>query len=129
MANAHRGELAFDVEGKEYTLHFSANAICELEDKLDRSFLSISKDLAAASTDPTQIRMSTLRAIFWSGLRDHHPDIDLQIAGELMIKAGGLAKAMDMISEAFTRAFPAAETKAARPPKGVQRKNGTGLDS
>lgn len=129
MANPHKGQLEFEADGRRLTLHYSTNAICELEDELDRSFISISKEMAAATTEPDRIRFSTLRAILWAGLRDHHPEIDIKSAGDLMISVGGVVKAMQLISEGFSRAFPAPESKGARPPKGVRTRNGIGLDS
>jgi hypothetical protein len=133
MANPHRGEVSFDADGKSYTLHFSTNAICELEDKLDRSFVSISNDLAKAVSAPDKIRMTTLRAIFWAGLQDHHPEIDLKAAGKLILSTGGMLGVMNLITEGFARAFPDPETKGARPqstpPQIVANGDGTGLTS
>lgn len=124
MANPNKGEVAFDAGGKSYTLHFSTNAICELEDKLDRSFIAISSELAKAASAPEKIRLTTLRAIFWAGLQDHHPDIDLKAAGKLVVAAGGMAGVMKLISEGFERAFPDPETKDARPTNGVTAETG-----
>lgn len=131
MANPHKGEVAFDADGKTYTLRFSSNAICELEERLDKSFTKIGAELqAAVETDPASIRFGTLRAIFWAGLQDHHPDIDLAAAGDVMIAAGGAVQAMALIGGAFVAAFPAREGGAGNPPKGAgKRKAGTGRAS
>jgi hypothetical protein len=125
MANPHKGDVSFDAHGQTFTLCYSANAICEIEDVLDTSIMALSTKLAKAAKDPNSVRMSTIRAVLWGGLREHHPDIDLKAAGDLIPAAGGLMVIMNKISEAFQRAFPTPETKGARPPRGAARA-GTG---
>lgn len=125
MANPHKGELAFEAGGKTYTLRFSTNAICELEDKLDRSFLSISGDLAKAVTEPDKVRFGTVRAIMWAGLRDHHPNLTVEEAGEIMTQVGGMLPAVGLVTDAFVLAFPSPEAKDSNPPRPDQ-KIGTG---
>lgn len=118
MANPHRGEVSFDAEGAAYTLRYSANSICELEDLLNRSIVSVSEEMASWSKDSLKIRMSLIRAVFWAGLRDRHPEMTIREAGELILSAGGILKAMEYISEAFSAAFPSEEGNgAARPTK------------
>ncbi len=129
MANPHRGELSFEVDELTYTMAFSTNSICELEEKLGRAFMSIAKELEQYIQQPETIRISTLRAIFWSGLRKHHPHLTLEDAGDLMTGSGGALKAMELISEGFARAFPTPESKGARPPKAGQNGDGTGMPS
>lgn len=125
MANPHKGEVEFEAVGKTYKLRYSTNAICELEDKLDRSFTSIARDIVDAAKQPEKVRFGTLRAIFWAGLQDCHPDLSVKDAGDLMVEVGGVAEAMQLISEAFVLAFPAQEeTKGGRP---TQLKKGRGI--
>lgn len=123
MANAHKGELAFTAGAKDYTLRFSANAICELEQQVDRAAADI---VAALGGTP---RYSLIRAVLWAGLTEHHPAITLKTAGEIMDELGGLAAAMRVVTKGLVLAFPdapqGAETKAEDPPNGA----GTGPDS
>lgn len=118
MANPQRGEVSFDAGGKTYTLHYSANALCELEDLLDKGIIELTTEMQGWEKNPGKIRFKTIRAMFWAGLRDHHPEIDVAGAGELVTNAGGILGAVDLIGRAFGVAFPDAKTKGARPPKG-----------
>lgn len=131
MANAHKGEIAFEAGGKSYTLRFSTNAICELENALDRSIISISQDLVNAEKNPESLRFSTLRAILWAGLREHHPGMTLVEAGDVMTEIGGLSKAVELIAEGFTLAFPEPQANGAARPQKPSRppKTGIGLAS
>ena len=131
MANKHKGEVTFETDGKNYTLRFSTNAICELEGVLDRSIISISQDLINAEKDPERLRFSTMRAILWAGLREHHPSLTLAEAGDVMTEMGGLAKAVEIIAEGFALAFPEPQANGADRPQKPSRptKAGIGLAS
>jgi hypothetical protein len=126
MANPHRGELAFEVAGKKYTLQYSHDALVELEQELDRGIIGIINELQTWTKDPERIRLSWVRALLWAGLRKHHPDLDLMAAGELITDAGGIGEVVNLAGEGLGRAFSAPETKGPRPRK---RPNGTGTDS
>lgn len=148
MGNPHRGEVSFDVAGKSYTLHYSTDAICALEEESDRGFIDISSEMLSwnppldgggkakeeteeqARVRVSRIRVSLVRMVFWAGLRDHHP-MSVKAAGELMADAGGLAAVLPLVWQGFERAFPAPESKDARPPvKGQSEStNGIGLGS
>lgn len=127
MANPLKGEISFQADGKEYVLQYSNNALVELEDRLDRGIVDISDELVRWSKEPKNLRLGTIRAVFWAGLRQYHPEVDLIEAGELITRAGGLLKAAELIGKAFERAFPAPETKGRNPRKA--KVNGTGMDS
>lgn len=123
MANPHKGEVAFKDGGKEYKLSFSANALCELEDLMNLGVNEITTRLGQAD----KLRIKTVRAVFWAGLTDHHEGITVKEAGEMLTRLT-VAKAVELIAEAFTRAFPEAGGEAeARPPKPDQA--GTGQNS
>lgn len=107
MANPHRGEVALKVGDLDYKLSFSINAMCELEDLMDRPIAEIASSL----NDPASLRMSTVRAIAWAALRDHHPDVDIKSAG-IMVTSIGINVAMEAIGRAFAMAFPEAQGKA-----------------
>lgn len=128
MANPHKGELSFEAEGKTYTLVYTNNALVELEDKLDRGIVDLSLEMQSWAKDPQKIRLGLLRAVFWAGFIEHHPDVDVRAAGELITKIGGVAKVTDIVGEALSRAFPA-EVNGARPPKASPAKPGTGQRS
>jgi hypothetical protein len=128
LSNPHKGELSFEADGKFYTLRFSTNAICELEDELDRGIVDIAAEMSSWANDSKRIRLGFLRAVFWAGLRDAQPDIDIKAAGELILSAGGIATVSGLIGTAFERAFPGPETKGSRPTRKVPTvaQHGTG---
>jgi hypothetical protein len=87
LANKNKGEVSFEVNEKSYTMRFSANALCELEDVLNMGV----NDVAEQMAKPKNLRIKTVRGIFWAGLRDYHPEITITQAGELIGKAFTLA--------------------------------------
>lgn len=121
MANPHKGEVGFDAGGTAYKLSFSANALCELEDQLDKGINEISEALG----DAKKLRLKTLRAVFWAGLLDHHEGISIKAAGEIVTMLG-VGPAVALIGKAFERAFPEAEAEKADPPKPGSPADGTG---
>jgi hypothetical protein len=102
MAKA-KGEVSVEADGKTYTLVFSINALCELEDKLGASV----SDIAALSTNGK--RFGTIRTVFWAGLQEHHPDLTLKDAGRI-ITAMGIPAADAAVGEAFSLTFPEVRT-------------------
>lgn len=102
MANPARGEVALAVADTEYTLKFSTNAICELEDRLDKGLNVIVANME---------RLTTVRALLWAGLRAKHPEVTITQAGE-MIDRIGMAQATEVIGKALTAAFPTPEADA-----------------
>lgn len=147
MANPHKGEVALAAAGATYMLVYSADALCQLEDLLGRGIIDISLEIMswgpkldaegrplpetpdAALKRVQAIRMTTVRALLWAGLQEHHPDVDLKAAGTLMIAAGGLDGVMPKIGAAFALAFPEAETSAAHPPQRRPARTGRGRAS
>lgn len=123
MGNKNRGEVSFDAGGKTYTLRYSIDAICEMEAELDKGFVAIAGDLS----NPDKISVTLVRAVLWAGLREHHNEVTIKEAGELMVLAGGLTAVMFVISEALTHAFPdnAKKTNSSGP----QKEAGTGSRS
>lgn len=106
MANPARGEITFKVADTEYTLKFSTNAICELEDRLDKGLNTIVANME---------RLSTVRALLWAGLRAKHPEVTIQQAGEIIDRCG-MAEATEIIGKALSVAFS--------PPDETSPKNG-----
>lgn len=142
MANPHKGEVSFDVDGVTYTLHYSTNAYCELEDLLGRGFGDIAMEMQSwspplgpdkkplpetaevAQKRIGKIKLSLMRAVFWAGLRDRHPDITVRQAGDLMSDMGGGGPVMEQVSRAMAAAMPdeAAGAGDARPRKPADQK-------
>jgi hypothetical protein len=100
LANKNRGEVSFEANEKSYTMRFSANALCELEDVLNMGV----NDVAEQMSKPKNLRIKTVRGIFWAGLRDYHPEITIQQAGEL-IQDITLPRCLELIGKAFNLAF------------------------
>lgn len=82
MANQHKGEVAFKAGEESYTLSYSANAYCELEDALGMDVNGIIQMVGASAT----VKLSTLRIIFWKGLEDHHEGISFDEAKRILKK-------------------------------------------
>ena len=104
MANPHKGETSFEVDGKVYTLVLGTNAICELESAIDKGIDEIAMSLT---------RLSMLRGVLWAALRAHHPEITLADAG-VMIDKVRRVPVMNAVNAALVAAFPkpSADAKA-----------------
>ena len=87
MANPNRGGVSVRVGDDEWTFSFSINALCELEDLLDKPVAQI----VATLGDPDNMRISNVRAMVWAALLDHHKDITLNEAGDVSSKVGTMA--------------------------------------
>jgi hypothetical protein len=101
--NPHKGEVALTAGDKAYTLRLSINAMVDVETLLDKGINEI-----ITSLDPETVRISTLRALLWGALREHHPQVSIFDAGDLISEIGA-AVAGEKIGEALKAAFPAAE--------------------
>lgn len=114
MANGNRGEVTLQVgeneETKTYTLRYSANALCDLEDAINMPVLQITDMM----TDPRKISMKLVRAMLWAGLKEKHPNITILQAGDIVQKLS-LSRAYSKIEEAFRRAFPEANVEGENP--------------
>lgn len=129
MANPHKGEVELVAGEERYTLRFSIDAICSLESSTGKGLPALIGEIS----DPDTMSVARLRDMLLAALAEHHPDITLKQAGELIVPAGGFIKVFEKVSEAIAVAFPAADPaapkeKGARPPKGP-RQGGTGRPS
>jgi hypothetical protein len=108
MGNKVRGQTDFEVGDSTYSLHFTANGMCELEAAAGCSTMAFLKrlDEAAASSD---LSIGDVRLLFWAGLKEHHPEITVQQAGSLMQELGGIDKAMALAGEAVAASMPKSE--------------------
>lgn len=127
MANPHKGEVDFQAGDKTYTLRYSNNALCQLEEAMGKTIIEISNELASWAKEPDKVSLSTVRKVFWAGLGGGKK-MTLEAAGDIIDEAGGLSVVMEAISKALERTFEAG-TKDARPPNGADRQNGIGLPS
>ena len=121
MTNPVKGEASFRIGDTTYTLAYGFAALCEVEDVAGAPLPELLAELAAKKP-----RMRTIGAFILGGLRKHHPQIDLDTAGELLmanqpVVVGAMAKAL----EASLPKAPSAGGKA--PPKPTtNRRRGTG---
>lgn len=119
MANPLKGEVDFSVEDQTYRLRLSINEIIQVEDLLDIGIIA----LAGMFSTPQALKAGTVRAVLWGALREHHPDVDLLEAGEIMGRAR-LQPTIEHVAKALQAAFPPVEGKE-RPSQG-KRQVGTG---
>ena len=136
MANPERSEVAVTIDGTEYTLRFSTNAIVALETETGERAIPFVKriftDIRAPHERPetkgktkgktgepelvSDIGIGDLRVIAWAGLRDHHAHLSLADVGDLMDQARqeGLAL-VNPVMKAFALAL--AEMTGGNPPR------------
>jgi Protein of unknown function (DUF3356). len=112
MANAARGSVALQAGDTAYTVSFSVNALCELEEVFGRP----APKLGEIFDDSENIRISDVRKLILCGLHDHHPDVTEKDAGAIA-GAAGLQACMDAITRAFQLAFPEATGNSKNPQK------------
>lgn len=113
MANPHKGEIELQAGDESYVLRYSIDAICTLEDQLDKGFPAI----AAEMGNPDKMRISSVRQVLLAGLRENHPQITLKQAGELIVSAGGAVVVLGKVAEAFAAAFPETEASGTKSPR------------
>lgn len=112
MGNQTRGIVDVAAgDGKTVRLQFTANAMCEVEDKTGKGFLEFLAEFEAASVAGT-MRAHDMRLLVWGGMIEHQPEATLQEAGRLITAMGGLAGAADYLGKAIMAALPAADTTA-----------------
>jgi hypothetical protein len=121
-SNPRKGEVEFTLGEKSYTLLFSINALCVLEERMGGgSFV----ELANAMRDPDKVGLSTLRTLFWSGLYERHEELTEKEAGQLMHDLG-LVEASNLVMKAFTLSFPEVKAPGPLPQAGKKRAVSTG---
>ena len=106
MGNPIKGTVSVEADGQTYTLSYSVNALCELEDATGKDLTDIAQHFAELARGG-KIPMRMTRALVWAGLRDHHPEITQEDAGRIMtvVGVGGI---MAAALRAFVLAFPEA---------------------
>ncbi|MEP6827917.1 MAG: hypothetical protein ABJA10_07565 [Aestuariivirga sp.] len=100
MANENRGEVALVLGEATYTLLFSVNALCNLEDRMGKPI----NEILSSMGENTGLKM--LRSLLQCGLSQRHPEITEAIAGDLL-SFGNTQVVTAKIGEALALAFPA----------------------
>lgn len=126
MANPHRGDVEFVSGNKTYTLRYSHSALVELENSLNKNLMQIMREVGDIET----LRMGTIVALLWAGLRKHHPDVTMEGACEILDDIdGGAREAINFIGDAFQKAFNAPGSRSTNPPIMAMGTNGIGMPS
>lgn len=105
MANKNKGELALKIGGKDFTLRASFDAICELEDRLDRGL----PELLARIGKRGRFGIKEMTAIFHSGLLGQEKCPSFEELGELVLKShipGLLGPAYKFVYELWYQGQP-----------------------
>lgn len=127
-ANAHRGQLGFEVDGVTWVFAFTTNALCAVENAFDLKDIT---ELEGVLKENPSLR--TIRTLFRIGLTDCHPDMTDLEAGQIMEAVGGLEPSLELIMRAVEQAFPGAAPGGAanprKPPKAVKGVAGIGRRS
>ncbi len=77
MANPHRGEVALVAGDKTYTLVFTINALCDIEEA--HPGVNILSDFS---------KLSNIRYLLLAGLAARHPETKKADAGNILQEAG-----------------------------------------
>lgn len=114
--NPKLADVAFKAGGKSYTLNMGVNAMCAIEYEVDRQARKIDPEAEGESAMDVLARMMErpkirdVRLLLWGGLQRHHPNIDLETAGDIVqALTSEERKAYDLILESIRLAAPKAE--------------------
>jgi hypothetical protein len=88
MANAQKGEVAFEIAGKSYTLVMDISAVCELEALFSTPVRDATIQEIGRSVERGSVRH--IRGFLWAALRRHHKDLTLEKVSDLIEAAGGI---------------------------------------
>lgn len=93
MANAIKGEVSLEHDGKSYTMVLDFNALADFEGETGKSAMAV-------LSDPDRMTVTEMRALFWAGLRQRQTAITLAEAGRI------LTANLDKLGDAMKAAFP-----------------------
>ena len=124
MANAQRGEAAITVDGTEYTLRPTFDALCELETLVNKPFADILNTV-------TEGRLSGLRSVAWCLLQDRHGAQikTLKDASEWIEEAGGADVVLEAVYRCFSLNMDSAIEQSAADPQNAQVGTSAGSSS
>jgi hypothetical protein len=127
-ANPEKGEFGIVIEGVSYVLVTTFNGLIDLQNYF-------AKDGAIPTIESILLRaqrgeLEAVRAVFWSTMRRHHPQITMEQAGELIQAAGGAGAIDAMLATAGEASGPDPRDVqslggATNPPR-ARRRRGTG---
>lgn len=116
MTNPIKGEVSLKgPNGETFVLVFGFESLVLVEDKRGKAFGDVVEELDAG-------RLGALGALFWAGLRKHHPQISFEEAGQIALAIDS-EELQAKIVEAITLAFPRKQevgASAPRPPEAEQ---------
>lgn len=127
MANPHRGEVAFDLAGEQYTLRIATNEWCALEEEHGE----LTTDLLVrfqAMVSNNRLDMRFVRSFFKAALEHCRPGISLEDAGEIMTGLS-LVEAAKKLGQAIALSLPSADEDEDKNPPAARRKAGNGKRS
>lgn len=108
MANIHRGEIAAELDGRQWTLCLTLGALAELEARFAAADLA---ELAAA-LGSGRLAAGQMAAILAAGLRGGGHDVSDEEVAEMRC-AGGLPGLARIVADLIAATFGAAGEKAA----------------
>ncbi|WP_371346067.1 hypothetical protein [Ancylobacter sp. IITR112] len=106
MTSKYKPTAILHVDEKFYSLVLSINALCSLETITGRPAGSMVMELIDAAAKPQTISVKMLRTMLWAALREYHPEIDEDGAGQIATDAGAF-NVLAAVMEAAAAAFPA----------------------
>lgn len=110
MANGFTGQLSLEYEGKQYRLTLDFNAMADFEGRTGKDSLAVIQRYEETG----KISMVDLRALFWAGLSQDHPELTLKDAGLIMsANTGALAKLLEAMAPEQDANPPAAPAGSA----------------
>ena len=93
-------DVVAEAGGVTYTLRVGTNALCRLEDYLDKGVSSETFLIQlVAEANAKRVRMANVRRLLWAALADHHPAISEQEAGRVMDDLGGPGVVADLLAK------------------------------
>lgn len=95
MANRERGEVGMTIGGEAYTLVLNTNAMALLETLFSTAEKEVTFDQVLARINAGSVRH--IRGFVWAALKQFHPTITIEKAGDLIQQAGGLTAFTDQL--------------------------------
>lgn len=82
MSDTLRGEVVREIGGEIYRFKMSFNAMCDLEEVTGKTLAEV---VAEMEINPS---ITTMRALFWAALQEHHAGFTIKDVGDLMQELG-----------------------------------------
>jgi hypothetical protein len=98
MGRRNEGEATFEADGQTWHVRLDFNAMADFEAETGKNAIAVLETMEGGDASALDIR-----ALFWAGLREHHPDVTLHQAGRLVI-AG-----MEALQSVTSTALPSPE--------------------